>query len=139
MNLNKTVPSHINDFIKVQSKCGLKLKTTYFPAVDKPHSTLFFIHSYGSYLTKYAPVMQFYQSAGYEVIGFDMRGFGESEGPRALITNPQDMLDDSVRFIDAAKNWQMQERGHNLPWVAMGYSLGGCYLLGAYQELHKHP
>jgi alpha-beta hydrolase superfamily lysophospholipase len=39
------------------------------------------------------------------VIGFDMRGFGESEGPRATITNPQDMLDDSVIFLKATKQW----------------------------------
>ena len=73
LNLPKLVP----DFIRVKTNDGLKLKTVWFPAkLDTPHSTIFYIHSYGSYLEKYAPVMEHYQNAGYEVIGFDMRGFG---------------------------------------------------------------
>lgn len=55
------MPEPISNFIDVRSNCGLKLKTTHFPAIDyKPHSTIVFYHSYGSYLTKYAPVMQYY-------------------------------------------------------------------------------
>lgn len=52
------LPPLVPDFIKVKTNDGLKLKTVWFPAkFDKPHSTIFYIHSYGSYLEKYAPVM----------------------------------------------------------------------------------
>lgn len=102
---SKQIPDLVNNFISVKSDCGLNLKTTHFPALNnKPHTTIFFIHSYGSYLTKYQPVMWLYQSAGYEVVGFDMRGFGESDGtPRALITNPEDMVQDSKNFLTKAR------------------------------------
>jgi alpha-beta hydrolase superfamily lysophospholipase len=42
----------------------------------KPRATIYFVHSYGAYLEKKGPVVAFYQNAGYEVMGFDMRGFG---------------------------------------------------------------
>jgi alpha-beta hydrolase superfamily lysophospholipase len=73
------------------------------------------------------------------VVGFDMRGFGESEGPRALITNPQDMLNDARNFIDAVKVWQFERLDKNLPWIGYGYSLGSCYLIGVIQYLQRFP
>ena len=55
------LPQNVANFIKVKSNDGLNLKTFWFPAkLNKPHSTIFFIHSYGSYLEKYAPVMEYY-------------------------------------------------------------------------------
>ena len=55
------LPQNVANFIKVKSNDGLNLKTFWFPAkLNKPHSTIFFIHSYGSYLEKYGPVMEYY-------------------------------------------------------------------------------
>jgi len=52
------LPPLVKNFIKVKTNEGLNLKTVWFPAkFGKPHSTMFYIHSYGSYLEKYAPVM----------------------------------------------------------------------------------
>ena len=46
---------------------------------------IFYIHGYGSYCERYAFQAQTFAEAGYEVIGLDQRGFGNSGGQRGLI------------------------------------------------------
>jgi alpha-beta hydrolase superfamily lysophospholipase len=126
----------IDNFISVKSECGkFNLKTTLFPALeDKPkrRQTIWFFHAYGSYLKKYVPVMQLYQNEGYDVIGFDMRGKGESDGKRGLIDDPDAWCSDSLQFIRQAKHTTQDEI------IVIGYSLGACYLFGTYNYLAKN-
>ena len=96
-------------------------------------------HAYGSYMSKYAPVVAHFTEQGYEVVGFDMRGFGESEGERSLIADRRDWIDDAQHFLSKTHEWQLELRGYALPWIAYGYSMGGCYALGTYLHLERLP
>ena len=129
------IPARIDNFLPLTTRCGWKLKTTLFPAVGEPHTTLVFWHEWGSYQVKSHRMIELYQRAGYEVIGFDCRGFGESEGVPGYMPSRQDWISDSVQFCRLAREWQLEQRGHSLPWVAYGYSMGGCYLLGTYMNI----
>lgn len=100
--------------------------------MGSPKAIVYFHHSYGSYLEKYAPVVEFYQRAGFEVVGFDMRGFGHSGGERGMVDSPDKLCGDARNFIEAARVWQADTFEHDLPWIGVGYSLGACYLIGLY-------
>ncbi len=45
---------------------------------------IFYIHGFGSYCERYAYLAQAFADAGYEMIGMDQRGFGNSGGQRGL-------------------------------------------------------
>ena len=94
----------VDNFLELTTKCGLKLKTTHFPC-QNPKATVIWFHAYGSYMSKYAPVVEHFTKAGYEVVGFDMRGFGESEGERGLIVSRHDWIDDAAHFLRLTHEW----------------------------------
>lgn len=40
-----------------------------------------------------------FADAGFDMIGLDFKGFGLSEGPRALITSEVEFLTDGAEFV----------------------------------------
>lgn len=65
------------------------------------------------------------------MVGYDYKGFGRSEGQRALILNEEDFIGDCVTFIENLKQFYsltMNEPG--LKIFAYGYSLGAGLSMG---------
>ena len=76
--LMETLP---NEEVWIQSKDGLKLHGTYFPAPDGSNKIVLGIHGYkASAWREYAPYIALYRSLGYGMFLPDNRAHGASEG-----------------------------------------------------------
>jgi acylglycerol lipase len=85
------------------------------------------LHGYGSYVDKFGYVAMDFANSGYDVIGFDFRGFGHSEGPRGLIENTDNFIKDAIKFVEKAKEHYYEiYKNVKMQFVGYGYSLGGA-------------
>jgi acylglycerol lipase len=57
------------------------------------------MHGYGSYIDKFAYVSKIFAENGHEVVGFDFKGFGHSEGTRGLIDDTEVFLHEAIEFF----------------------------------------
>ena len=55
---------------------------------------VFYIHGFGSYCERYAYQARALAESGYEVIGMDQRGFGNSGGHRGLFESQDTVYSD---------------------------------------------
>ena len=56
---------------------------------------MFYIHGYGAYANRDAGIAkEFAEKGHFEVFAIDQRGFGESEGRRAIVENTEDIYND---------------------------------------------
>jgi ABC-2 type transport system ATP-binding protein len=111
------------------------------PGASRDHRVPFVMHSHGwgGSRTTDPEAFRRWLKAGYGVLSFDQRGFGESGG-HAHVENPRFEGIDNLRLIRLVAR---------LPWVrkdgpgdprlgAIGGSYGGGYqLLGAFKELQR--
>ena len=124
---------------------GKKVKicyTIFKPAgASRDHQVPFLMHSHGwgGSRTTDPAAFQRFLDAGYGVMSFDQRGFGESGGD-AWVENPRYEGKDNLRLINLVAHlpW-VQKDGPGDPRLgAMGGSYGGGYqLLGAFMEIRK--
>ena len=94
-------------------------------------------HGWGGSRTKDAAAFKRFTDAGYGVLSFDQRGFGDSGG-HAYVENPTVEGHDVralVRLISKLK-WVKQDRPGDPRLGAIGGSYGGGYqFLGAFEEI----
>ena len=116
--------------------------TIFKPAgASRTHPVPFLMHSHGwgGSRTTDPAAFQKFLDAGYGVLSFDQRGFGESGG-YAHVENPSLEGRDNLRLIRLVAHlpW-VQKDGPGDPRLgAMGGSYGGGYqLLGAFMELER--
>jgi len=66
------------------------------------------------------------------VVGYDYKGFGESEGERGVIDSFEQATNDGLNFIEKVKEFLKvtYPGGENIKLVGMGNSLGGTTTLG---------
>ena len=69
---------------------------------------------------------------GYICAGFDMKGYGQSEGIRAYFKNFDNLMNDLLAFIALTTPLFPP----NLPKYLFGYSMGGCL---AFYTAITHP
>ncbi len=81
---------------------------------------LLIVHGLGEHIGRYAHVARALVAAGFEVRGYDQRGFGASPGARGAIPYEDALLDDARRVFEA---WR-DECGE-AP-VLLGDSMGGA-------------
>jgi pimeloyl-ACP methyl ester carboxylesterase len=117
--------------------------TMFKPAgAGRDHKVPFVMHSHGwgGSRTTDAASFKKYLDAGFGVLSFDQRGFGESGG-KAHIENPAFEGRDVralVSFI-AAQPWVRKDAPGDPRLGAIGGSYGGGYqFLGAFEELRVH-
>jgi alpha-beta hydrolase superfamily lysophospholipase len=82
------------------------------------------IHGLGEHSSRYKHVAEYYQSKGYVVAVFDLRGHGKSQGQRGHYPSLEIALDDIRVFIDSTI---AQFPGK--PVFLYGHSLGGVMVL----------
>lgn len=76
------------------------------------------VHGIGEHSGRYEHVGSAFAEAGVDVVSYDQRGFGLSEGRRAYVDSFDDFVNDLETFV-------VRQRALDLPVVLMGHSLGG--------------
>ena len=97
---------------------GLELQLREWPC-ERPHGSVLIVHGLGEHIGRYLHVAQHLNDWGWNVIGYDQRGHGASEGPRGRLAAADDLLLDLSRVIDSVR------AAHDGPLVLLGHSLGG--------------
>ena len=97
---------------------GVILQLREWPC-ERPHGSVLIVHGLGEHIGRYLHVAQHLNDWGWNVIGYDQRGHGASEGPRGRLTAADDLLLDLSRVIDSVR------AAHDGPLVLLGHSLGG--------------
>lgn len=90
----------------------------YKDIVKDPVATVFLIHGFGEYARRYDDFVFFLNLAGIEVVRFDQRGHGRSEGERAFVRQFDDYVSDLDLIINKFSN-------PHIPVFILGQSMGG--------------
>lgn len=99
-----------------------------------PRAAVVFMHGLGEHrrARPYPPFHQTLAAHGYAVLAFDLRGHGESQGPRLYARNLDVLTRDLARAIDLAA-----DEADGRPVFVMGGSLGGLLALTAAFDPHE--
>ena len=89
--------------------------------VENPRAQLLILHGYTEHCRRYDKLVEKVNSIGFNVIRYDHRGYGQSEGKRAYISSFKQYTDDVRQVV---KNHT--EPG--LPLFIAGWSMGGLIL-----------
>ena len=81
--------------------------------------TVLIVHGLGEHIGRYEHVASRLCDWGFEVVGYDHRGHGLSQGPRGGLRRDGDLLDDLARILDRVRE---ESPG---PIVLLGHSMGG--------------
>ena len=75
------------------------MKAYRYPPKEYRKAVVFYLHGWGSYANQNAALSKVLAAKNYEVFAIDQRGFGESEGMRAVIEDKNHVYDDQWLFI----------------------------------------
>lgn len=104
---------------------------------DRPVPMVLHSHGWGGSRTTDPSAFAYLTDAGFGVLSFDQRGFGESGG-HAYIENPDVEGKDVQEIVDlvAAQDWVKKQKPGDPVLGAIGGSYGGGYqFVGAFSEL----
>lgn len=87
-------------------------------------ATIALVHGLGSHSGWWMNLVQPLVAQGYWVYTFDLRGHGQSPGPRGHVSHWHEYRDDFHQFCQL-----MQAQHPKLPSFALGHSLGGVIVL----------
>lgn len=99
---------------------GLRLFALELTQEKNIHAVILFVHGFAEHSAMYESWAQRFMDKGYAFLGFDLRGFGRSEGKKGHIDRFQQYLDDVDRMIQYAK-----EKFPGKPLILYGHSMGG--------------
>ena len=103
-----------------------KLARYKYPSVSSPPKAIIALfHGYGSYTGPFYGLAAQLSQLGILSTGFDLQGFGKSEGQRGLLQDYHNILHDVSHFIMSLR----EEYGSHVPIFLLGYSLGGLIAL----------
>ena len=98
---------------------GLQLHRCDWSAEGAARGAVLVVHGLGEHIGRYDALASRLAARGWHVAGFDQRGHGQSDGARGAIGQPDALLRDVSRVIDALR----QE--HSGPLILLGHSMGG--------------
>jgi len=107
-----------------KNRGGLNFYVQGWDPENNPKAVILLIHGFGEHTGRYGHVGEALNKAGYELIGFDLRGHGKSGGARGHTPSYDALLDDIVDFITLIKS-----RYPGLPLFLYGHSMGGNLVL----------
>lgn len=85
-----------------------------------PKATIALVHGYTEHSSRYQYFADQCAQASISVEAFDLRGHGQSGGPRGFVQSFQDYVQDLTYFLK-----RVQERNADQPLFLLGHSLGG--------------
>jgi alpha-beta hydrolase superfamily lysophospholipase len=100
-------------------------------AVEAPTAGIVLVHGVAEHSGRYEHVGTQLAAAGFDVLGFDLRGHGKSGGSRGHVASMSDFLDDVEELVN-------DRRALGVPVVLIGHSLGGL-IATAYAEAQRPP
>lgn len=108
---------------------GLKLPTrAWLPDDDAPRAGVVLVHGLGEHVGRYDALATRMVRAGYAVHGYDQRGHGYAQGPRAQVRRFEDLIGDLAQFVATVRAWHPEA-----PLVLFGHSMGGVVAVRALQ------
>jgi len=103
---------------------GLQLFGQSWQPEDQPRAVICLVHGMGEHSGRYAHVADALTQAGYVLFTFDIRGHGQSEGPRGHTPSYEALMQDISSLLEVA-NKQFPQ----LSSFLYGHSLGGNLVL----------
>ncbi len=117
---------------KWKTNDGLEIHAADWIPSGKPRGVISLIHGVGEHIGRYQWTAEAMVNAGYIFTGFDLRGFGKSQGPRGFTPSLETYFDDMDSFLA-----QVAGRHPGVPVFLYGHSGGGILVL-AYPVV-RHP
>ena len=102
---------------------GLKLQG-YRWSVENPVAVMSLVHGLAEHCGRYEKLAQHLNRNGIDVVGVDLRGHGQTEGPRGVSHQYADIAGDVSTLVEETKS-----RYPGLPRFLFGHSLGGGLVL----------
>jgi acylglycerol lipase len=103
---------------------GLKFYSKGWEPDVAPKAVVALVHGHGEHIGRYAHVAETFTKAGYAVMGFDLRGHGQSGGPRGHTPSIAAFMQDIDLFLE-----HVRARYPRLPVFLYGHSIGGALVL----------
>ncbi|WP_342776350.1 alpha/beta hydrolase [Leptospira semungkisensis] len=113
-------------FLKM--KDGNLVRVWIFKPKGKAKASILQFHGNGENMSSHYVTLVWLVERGYELITWDYRGYGESEGE----ADKQKIYEDSKEILDFA---QERARKAGIPWIVYGQSLGGAIALRGVGEM----
>ncbi|MBV8759472.1 MAG: lysophospholipase [Deltaproteobacteria bacterium] len=110
---------------------GTHLYMRHWPAVGDERGVLVIMHGLKDYSARYAAFAGELTARGYSVWAFDLRGHGQSAGPRVAPRNWTDYVDDLDRFLA-----KVEKAEPGKPIFLFGHSMGGA-IAARTAEVHE--
>lgn len=109
---------------------GLALPTRAWLPEDpgEERAALVLVHGLGEHVGRYDALATRLAAEGYAVHGYDQRGHGRAEGPRAQVDRFEQLVDDLGDFVA-----RVRAAHPDRPLVLFGHSMGGVVALRAEQ------
>jgi len=79
---------------------------------------------------RYSLIARMFVMNGYDVVGFDYKGFGRSEGQRGYIGDNEKFYEDGLNFLDQVRGYYAAKLRQSGPLIAFGFSVG-CTVIAA--------
>jgi len=89
---------------------------------ETPRAAVALVHGYAEHSGRYAHVAGYLNAHRIAVYTYDQRGFGRSDGRRALVSSFDQLLDDLQRFLDHTRPGLPDD----MPLFLFGHSMGGA-------------
>ncbi len=100
---------------------GVRIFERWWHPDAPPRCVVAIVHGYAEHSGRYEYVGAWFAERGIAVEALDLRGHGQSEGPRALVDSFNEFLTDVSGFLRRAK-----ERHPGVPVFLLGHSMGGA-------------
>lgn len=126
VDLRKHFPATFTD-VTFTAEDGVKL-SGWWAEHDHPRGNVLLCHGHGQTRTQMAEILPFLQGRGYNVLAFDFRGHGSSQGMSATFGARE------VADMKAAAAF-VSDRRPGLPLYIVGFSYGAIVSLQALPEL----
>lgn len=110
---------------------GVVIKGCEWPA-SEARGVICLAHGLGEHIHRYEHMAQWFNAAGFSVVGYDRRGHGQSGGKRGHSPNLEFLMDEIARLLAEARAVYEE-----LPVFLYGHSQGGGLVLS--YALRRNP
>ena len=114
------------------TKTKLKLYAKAWLPEEQPKATICLVHGLGEHINRYNHVAAYFTFRDYAMLGFDNRGFGQSEGKKGHALSVEEYLE-GIEYLIA----ESRKRFPNTPIFLYGHSMGGNLVLN--YLIRKNP